>query len=121
VDRDLGAREPRAVDERGVIEPIGEDEVPRARQRGQHAYVGGIAARKGESAVGAEPPGQRTLEGFVLQPLPGDEARGARPQREGWTGTIGEPEIVVRAQYQPGARGSGSRATEEPLVFKPSQ
>jgi hypothetical protein len=43
VDDDLGPREAAAVDDRGVVELVGEDRVPRARQRADDAEVRQVA------------------------------------------------------------------------------
>ena len=110
VDRLVGgAREPHAVDDRGVVEAIGEDRgalvAERVEQRGVRVPAGDV----GERGAGAGEGGEVALELHVGSERAADEAhRGGpgavarQPLGAGAhdVGMVGEAEVVVRAQAE---------------------
>ena len=111
VDERLGAREPAAVDDRRVVELVGEDDLAAARQRGHDAEVGEVAGAEQQRALRALERGEPLLEPPVQRHVARDQPRGARagaPAHRRVGGrlahprVVGQPEVVVRAEQQDG-------------------
>ena len=107
----LGPREPAAVDQRGVVELVGEHDVARAGQRGDDPGIGEEARAEQERAVAPHERGEPLLEAAVNGHRSRREPGGAGahpPAHRGLRGglanprVIGQPEAVVRAQQQHG-------------------
>ena len=79
IDVNRRAARPRAVDQRRVIERVGEDRVPPACERRDDAYVRRVAGRERERALDVEEGGELALERRVLRVRPDDEPRRGRP------------------------------------------
>ena len=82
VDERLGPRQPAAVDDRGVVELVGEDDRARAGQRADDADVGQVARAEEQRRLGALEGGQRLLEPAVDRsscPRPAATRRRRRP------------------------------------------
>ena len=62
IDEHLRAREPAAVDERSVVELIGEDHVAGTRQRGDGAGVGQVPRSEQQGALATRERGQAILQ-----------------------------------------------------------
>jgi hypothetical protein len=104
VDERLGAREAAAVDDRRVVEGVGEDDVALARERGHHAGVGEEARAEQQARLGAFEVGQPILQAPVDGHVARDQPRGARARavahgRLGGRLTdarmVGQAEVVV--------------------------
>jgi hypothetical protein len=65
VDEGLRARQPAAVDDRGVVERVGEDHVALLRERGHHAGVGEEARAEQQARLGALEVGELLLQATV--------------------------------------------------------
>ena len=79
-DLDLGPRQSGAVDDRGVIEGVGEDRVVPSHQSGDGAQVGQIAGGEEDGVGTALEAGQGCLQFLVETEAPGDEAGRPRPR-----------------------------------------
>jgi hypothetical protein len=104
VDERLRARQPAAVDDRGVVELVGEDHLARARQRADDAEVRQVARAEQQRGLGALEGGEALLEAAVDRHRAADEARRARadaPTQRCVGGrllhacVVGEAEVVV--------------------------
>ena len=111
VDEDLGPREPAAVDDRGVVELVGEDDLAGARERAHDAEVREVARAEQQRGLGALERGELLLEAAVDGHRARHEARGSgadAPAHRRVGGrllharVVGEPEVVVRAQQRTG-------------------
>ena len=111
VDDHLGPRGAAPVDDRRVVELIGEDRVAGAGQRADHAEVGEVARAEQHTRLAALELREALLQAAVDRHRPGHQSRGARAhapahRRVGCglahLGMVGEPEVVVRAQQQYG-------------------
>ncbi len=109
VDEGLGAGEAAAVDDAGVVELVGEDDLTAARQRGDRAGVGQVAGAEEQRGLRALELGQPSLQLRVDRHRAGDQARRARAgsQRQGGIGgrapqprVVGQSEVVVGAEQQ---------------------
>ena len=109
VDEDLSARQPAAVDDRGVVELVREDDLARARKRADDAQVREVPGAEQERGLSALERGELLLEPAVDGHRAGHEARRARahaPAHRGVGGgllharVVGEAEVVVRAQQR---------------------
>jgi hypothetical protein len=114
---DLRPREPRAVDQRGVVELVREDRRIGVAERGEQRDVGHVAAaeaeRPGRRNVRREPGGELVLELRVRQTVAAHQVRGAaagavtpRAFDQGLDDdrVVGEAEVVVAAEGQQLAR-----------------
>jgi hypothetical protein len=109
VDEHVGAREPAAVDDRGVVELIGEHDVAGASERRGHADVGEVARAEQQRRLAALERGEALLEAAMDRHRARDQARRACADapphrrvggRRAHTGMIGQAEVVIRAQQQ---------------------
>ena len=108
VDDDLGAAQPRAVDDAGVVQPVGEDDVLLADQRRQRGLVGDEAALDVERILHAFECRHRAFQFLVQRERPGDGAHRRRPRAEtvdGGLGGVRQTLVVGEAQVIVGARG----------------
>ena len=80
VDLDRGTRESASVDDAGVVELVGEDEVAPSDQRRDDPDVRLEAGVEQQRGLGPVEAGQLDLERLVLGVVAGDEARGGRAQ-----------------------------------------
>lgn len=127
VDDDLRAAQPRAVDDAGVVEPVGEDDVLLADERADGRLVGDEAALQVERILHVLELGQPVFQLDVERLGARDAAHRGRadaPLLDGLDSrvleprVIGEAEIVVRAEvehavavhHHPGVRGRAHRA-----------
>ena len=82
-DRDVGLRQPAAVDDRRVVELVGHDEHAGSAEGGEHAEVGGEAGREQHGGLGALPGRQLGFElavhWAVADDQPGRPRAGAPP------------------------------------------
>ena len=106
-DLDLGAREPRAVDDAGVVQLVGEDEVVFAEDGADGAGVGREAALKDDAGLDIFEARDLFFELHVDAHGAGDGAHGARAHAEGARGgqrgfnelgVVGQAEIVVAGE-----------------------
>ncbi len=106
-DLDLGAREPRAVDDAGVVELVGEDEVFFAEDRADGAGVGREAALEDHAGLDILEARDLFLELHVDAHGAGDGAHRARAHAVGARGgerglnelgVVGEAEVVVAGE-----------------------
>ena len=111
VDEGLRARQPAAVDDRGVVELVGEDDLALARQGGDYAQVGEVARAEEQGRRRALEVGQALLQAPVHRHRARDQARGPAAdapahrrvgRRLAHAGMVREPQVVVRAQQQHG-------------------
>ena len=109
----LGLRQPHAVDDRGMVQRVGDDRVLLAEQRLEQAAIGVEAGAVEDRVLHAEEGGNLRLELLVLLLRAADEAhRGhavavaveRRLGRLAQFGAVGEAEIVVGAEIQHLAR-----------------
>ena len=109
VAQPLGLAEPDAVDDRGVVQLVGDDRVLGAQDRLEQAAVGVPARGVEDRVLGAQELGDRPLELLVRLLRAADEAdRGhaVAPAVERLVrrlhdlGMIGQAEVVVRAHVQ---------------------
>jgi hypothetical protein len=109
VDEALGLAQPDPVDDRGVVQAVGEDGVVRAQQGLEDAAVGveagGVQDRVLHPQEGGHPPLQLEVQGL----RPADEADAGHPvapflQRAlgggQELGVSGEAQVVVRAEIE---------------------
>ena len=103
-DLDPRFREPAAVDQRSVVERVGEDQILRSGEDGNDGAVGRVAAVEEHRRFGACESGQRPLQLVLRKEIAADEA--ARPRaraplpralREslGHPRVAREPEVIV--------------------------
>jgi hypothetical protein len=111
VDEGLRACQSAAVDDRRVVELVGEDDLTAARQRRDHADVRQVARTEEQRRLRALEVGQALLQAPVHghrarhQPRrPGADAPAHRGvgRRLAHAGVVREPQVVVRAQQQHG-------------------
>ena len=109
VDERLRSRQPAPVDDAGVVEGVGEDDVALLRERADHAHVGEVARAEQQAALAALELGQPLLQPAVQRHVPRYEPRGARADPVAHRRVrgclphlrvVGEAEVVVRAQQQ---------------------
>ena len=105
----LGLAEADAVDDRGVVERVGDDRVLLAEQRLEEAAVGVEARPVEDGVVGAEEAGDGLLQALVEVLRAADEAHAGEAEAvrvEGLLrggehrGVRGEAEVVVGAEVQ---------------------
>ncbi|MNT26503.1 hypothetical protein D3C72_1620790 [compost metagenome] len=109
----VGAREPRPIDQRGMVERLAEQRGARGAQRGQHRHVGHVAGAEIQRArmrdMRGEPARQFRFQLGVRQRMPADQVRGtaartialrAFHQRGDHVGVVGQPHVVVAAEGQ---------------------
>ncbi len=99
--------EAAAIDDAGMVEGVGDDDVLGSGQCGQDAEVGLIARGEDECSLAAEKPGQRLLEQAVRGEVAGDQAGGGGTEAVAGGGggggggqgrVLGQAEIVIRAE-----------------------
>jgi len=104
---DLGLRQPRGVDKRGMVEPVFEDNAVALRERRRHAQIRHVAGGEKQRALRAHELGELLLERMVRARVAAHEVRGPRAHavalRAALKGgddlrVIGEPEIIVAAK-----------------------
>jgi hypothetical protein len=109
VDEGLRARQPAAVDDRRVVELVGEDDVAPVGQCRHHAHVGEVARAEQQRGLGALERREALLEPAVDGHRARDESRGPGAdapahrrvgRRLTHARVIGEAEVVVRAQQE---------------------
>src|SRR5215831_21391392 len=71
------AREPRAIDERGVTEPIEHHTLAASGERADDGEVRHVAGREEQRALALREGGELLLEARMLYAVAGDEVRGA--------------------------------------------
>ena len=130
----FGFREPHAVDDRGVVEAVGNDRVGFVEQRLEHAAIGVETGRESDRVVLAEVLGDRLLERAMERLRAADEAHRGHAEAEfvhrppgggDDIGVVGEAEIIVGAEIDRLARAlrrgdmdaSALRTGEQPLAF----
>ena len=105
----LGLAEPDAVDDRGVVQRIGDDRVLRPEQRLEHAAIRVEAGGEEDRIVLAEPARDPLLEPPMQRLRSADEAHGSHAEaelverlarRRDDLRMIGKAEIVVGAEVQ---------------------
>ena len=77
IDDDASAREAAAVDDAGVVQRVGEDDVVRADERGDDADVGVIAGVEEQRGFGSFPAGDARLERAMGREVADDQPGGA--------------------------------------------
>jgi hypothetical protein len=104
-----GLAQPDAVDDRRVIELVGDDRVLLVEQRLEEAAVGVEAGAEEDRVVGAEKRGQTLFELAVERLRPADEAHRRHPVAPAFEGLVcgldhrrmaREAEVVVGAQVE---------------------
>ncbi len=123
-DDDVRSREAAAVDDGGVVEGVGDEEVAGAGEGGEGANVGGVAGSEEEGGFGVEPGGEGGFGLLVVGVFADDEAGGAGTAG-GWggkEGAAGVAEVVVGAEDDgalwSGWVGRGRGTAEEAPVFE---
>ena len=105
----LRLAQPDAVDDRGVVELVGDDRVLGAEQHLEHAAVGVEAGREQDRGLGAEKRGELVLELDVLGLRAADEPHAGHPEAPRVEracaaatsrGSFGQPQVVVGAEVQ---------------------
>ncbi len=111
-----GAGEDAGVDQRGVVETIGDDERVAPRERGDETEVGHVAGREQERPRCTGEFRETLFEFAVHRHVPGNEMRGPRPDAAagdaarhglGQPRVGGETQVVVGAEVDPRAGGRG--------------
>jgi hypothetical protein len=111
VDEHVGAGEPAAVDDAGVVQLVGENDISLACERLHHAGVGQVARAEQHAALAALEVGELLLQPAVDGHVSRHEPRrpGADAPAHGGVGRrlaharmVGKAEIVVRAQQEDG-------------------
>ena len=111
-DRPRGLREAYAVDDRGVVQLVADDQVALPGDGRDDAAVGGEARLEGERRLHVFEDRQATLQLLVQLHGAGDGAHGTRPdaqvaggpeRRLDEVGVRGEAEVVVRGEADDGA------------------
>ena len=109
VDEGLGPREPAAVDDAGVVELVGEDDLASAGEGGDRAHVGEVARAEQQRRLVALELGQPRLQPAVHIHVAGDQPRGPGSgspahrrlcRRLPHTRVAGQPQVVVGAEQQ---------------------
>ncbi len=109
VDADARSREPAAVDDRGVVERVGEHGVAGAGERPDRAEVREVAGAEQDAVFAAFESRQALLQAPVDRHRPGHKPRCAGADAPAHRGLrrclahariVGEAEVVVRAQQQ---------------------
>jgi len=77
-DRDLGAGEPGAVDDRGVVELVGDQHVAASDESRDHPDVRHVAGVEGQRGLASEERCELGLEGLVAREVARDEPRATR-------------------------------------------
>ena len=126
----LRLAQPHAVDDRGVVERIGNDGVALVQQRLEHAAVGVETGGEQDGVVLVEMRGDLALQRAMLVLRAADEAHRGHAEavgverlarRRDHLGMIGEAEIVVGAEIDhlaPGdADAAALRALDQPLAL----
>jgi len=99
--------EPDAVDDRGVVELVADDDIALLEQRAEHAHVDGVTALEDQRGLGPLEGGEAHLELLVNRLGPGDGADGAgagaplprpRDRRLDHAGVGVEAEVIVAAE-----------------------
>ena len=80
IDRHVGAGQPCAIDDRGVVELVGDDPGAGATEHAEHSEVGGEAGREHQRRLGALPAGKPGLELVVNRPCAADQPGRTRPR-----------------------------------------
>ena len=107
-----GPRQPDPVDERGVVEGVGDDQVVGPEQGGQETDVGGVPAGEEQRSLTAAPGRQRHLERHVLGALSGHEPRRTRPRSPRKDGLGGQSQVVVARERELALRERGGTPSE---------
>ncbi len=106
---DLGARQAHGVDQRGVVEAVGEQRVARPDQRRDDAQIGHVAGGEVERARQADKPGEPLLQRVMRRLVTADEVRRAGADTVVRRGGLHrgdqirmrrQPEVVVAAKAQ---------------------
>ena len=125
----FGLREADAVDDRGVVEAVGNDCVGFVEQRLEHAAVGVETGGEDDRVLLAEVAGDRMLELAMERLRAADEAHGRHAEAElvhcvlrrgDHLGMIGEAEVIVGAEIDRFARAL-RRSDPDPPALRPSQ
>jgi hypothetical protein len=80
IDRHVGAGQPCAIDDRGVVELVGDDPGAGATEHAEHSEVGGEAGREHQRRLGALPAAKPGLELVVNRPCAADQPGRTRPR-----------------------------------------
>ena len=125
----LRLAEPHAVDDRGVVEAVGNDRVLFAEQRLEHAAIGVETGREHDRVRLAQVLGDRLFELTMQRLRAADEAHrghaeaelvhGAARRRDD-VGVIGEAEVIVGAEIDRIARALRGRDMDAPAL-RPGQ
>ena len=125
----LRLAEPHAVDDRGVVEAVGNDRVLFAQQRLEHAAIGVETGGEHDRIRLAQVLGDRLLELTMQRLRSADEAHGSHAKAELLHGAarrrddvrvIGEAEIIVGAEIDRIARALRGRDMDAPAL-RPGQ
>ena len=109
VAQQLGAAEPCAIDQRGVVQAVLHDAVAAPGERGDGTEVGHVAGREEQRALAPGEGGQLLLEGVVLGMVAADQVRGATAaaaavrgvgKRRGDPRVASQAEVVVAAERE---------------------
>ena len=119
------AHETRRVDQRGVVEPVGEQQIALVGERGEHAEVRHVAGGEDHRACTTGELGELTLQRLMFGAVPADEVRsaGTRPvplrrlgHRRGDGGVAGETEVIVAAEVDAAVLRGRPAPAQVPLV-----
>ena len=96
------ATQAAAIDNRGVVQLVGNDDVPWPRERGKEPDVRGVAGREQERGIEADPVGKRAFERLVRRVLTAHEPRSSCAPGERRIRRLVErrrvTEVIVRAE-----------------------
>ncbi len=119
------AHEARRVDERGVVELVGEQQVALVGERGEHAEVRHVAGGEDHRACTTGELGELPLQRLMFGAVPADEVRsaGTRPvplrrlgHRRGDGGVAGETEVIVAAEVDAAVLRGRPAPAQVPIV-----
>ena len=105
----VGLGKLHGVDQRGVVELVGEDRIATPSQGRRHGEVGEITGGKGQGAGKAGEGRDFLFQRFVRREMAADQVRGTGAgtplqrtvsQRTGDLGIAGQPEIIVGGEIQ---------------------
>ena len=121
----LGLRKPHAVDDRGVVEAVGDDRVLFVEQRLEHAAIGVETGGERDRVVLTQVFGDRLFELAMERLRAADEAHRGHAEAEfghsatrrgDHVGVIGETEIIVGAEIDRLARARLRRDMDAPAL-----
>ena len=78
INGNVAAREPASIDQAGVVQLVGDDQIAFSRERGEYADICLVPGVKRQRRLALLPAGQAALEVLESRVVAGDEPRGPR-------------------------------------------